>query len=187
MTGEPQNSEIVDVLVGNHRRFLDFVGRRVGDAAVAEDILQEAFVRGIDRAGQVRDGESAVAWFYRILRNAVVDHYRRQAAARRRHEAAERELALGETPDHEADAVVCACVGELAGTLKPSYADALRRVDVDGLAVHEFAAEAGISANNASVRLHRARAALRARVRQACGTCATHGCLDCSCGAAPAR
>jgi RNA polymerase sigma-70 factor (ECF subfamily) len=31
------------------------------------------------------------------------------------------------------------------------------------------------------VRLHRARAALKTRLEQSCGTCATHGCLDCTC------
>jgi RNA polymerase sigma-70 factor (ECF subfamily) len=81
---------------------------------------------------------------------------------------------------------VCRCVGHLAETLKPDYAAAIRRVDVDGVAVQAFAAEAGITSNNASVRLHRAREALRAQVRAACGTCADHGCLDCTCGRLPA-
>jgi DNA-directed RNA polymerase specialized sigma24 family protein len=35
------------VLLENHRRFLAFLERRVGDRAVAEDILQEAFVRNL--------------------------------------------------------------------------------------------------------------------------------------------
>jgi hypothetical protein len=46
----------------------------------------------------------------------------------------------------------------------------------------EFAAEAGITANNAGVRVFRAREALRKRVVRSCGTCAEHGCLDCTCG-----
>ncbi len=37
-------------LVANHRSFLAFLEARVGDRALAEDILQEAFVRGIDRS-----------------------------------------------------------------------------------------------------------------------------------------
>ncbi|TAJ17066.1 MAG: RNA polymerase subunit sigma-70, partial [Planctomycetota bacterium] len=68
----------------------------------------------------------------------------------------------------------------------PEYANALRRVEIDGVAVKDFADEAGISASNAGVRLFRARDALRARVRRSCGTCAEHGCLDCTCGQ-PAR
>ncbi|HRZ83681.1 MAG TPA: sigma factor [Candidatus Hydrogenedentes bacterium] len=48
--------EIVASLVENHREFLAFVERRVRDRALAEDILQEAFVRGIDRIGELREG-----------------------------------------------------------------------------------------------------------------------------------
>src|SRR5258706_9301283 len=71
----------VAVLVDNHREFLKFLERRVGSRAVAEDILQEAFVRGLDRLQSLRDDESAVAWFYRILRNAVIDYHRRRQSA----------------------------------------------------------------------------------------------------------
>ncbi len=67
-------------------------------------------------------------------------------------------------------------------TLKPEYADAIRRVDLGGVAVGAFAAHAGLTPNNAAVRLHRARAALRRQLERCCGTCATHGCLDCVCG-----
>jgi DNA-directed RNA polymerase specialized sigma24 family protein len=65
--------------------------------------------------------------------------------------------------------------------LKPEYADALRRVELDGVAVKDFAEEAGITASNAGVRVFRARQALREQLRRCCGACAEHGCLDCSC------
>jgi RNA polymerase sigma-70 factor (ECF subfamily) len=55
-------------------------------------------------------------------------------------------------------------------------------VDLEGGSVGDYARKAGITPNNASVRLHRAREALRKQVEKTCGTCATHGCLDCTCG-----
>jgi len=67
-------------------------------------------------------------------------------------------------------------------TLKPEYATAIKRVDLDGATVVALAREAGITANNAGVRLHRAHEALRRQLALSCGTCATHGCLDCHCG-----
>lgn len=84
-------------LVAHHRAFLAFLQSRVGDRALAEDILQDAFIRGIDKTAALRDDESA------------------------------------------------------------------------------------ITASNAGVRVFRAREALRKQVTRACGTCATHGCLDCTC------
>lgn len=174
--------EVVDRLVANHRAFLAFVEKRVGDRALAEDILQTAFVRGLDRIDQVRDDESVVAWFYRSLRNSVVDHFRRGASAGRGLDAFARELEGAEEPEPEFQEVACRCVLELAADLDPGYADMIRRVDIEGQPVKDYAAAAGITANNAGVRIFRARAALRRRVARACGTCADHGCLDCTCG-----
>ncbi len=76
---------------------------------------------------------------------------------------------------------VCDCIGSLVDTLKDEYAAAIRGVDLGGSSVKSFAAEAGITPGNAAVRVHRAREALRRQVVRACGTCATHGCLDCHC------
>jgi RNA polymerase sigma-70 factor (ECF subfamily) len=172
---------VAQVLVDNHRQFLAFVERRVGDRALAEDILQDAFVRSMGRLETLRDEESVVAWFYRSLRNAVIDHYRRRGTAQRGLEAFADELRADE-PGEEVRGVVCRCVARLADTLKPEYAAALKRIEVDGVPVKDFAEEAGISSNNAAVRVFRARDALRKQVARACGTCATHGCVDCTCG-----
>lgn len=178
----PLTNEVVAALVGNHREFLGFLQKRVGDRALAEDILQEAFVRGLHKVEALEQEESAVAWFYRILRNAVVDHHRRRASGDRKLEAFAVELEQHVQPQVEVQNAVCQCVAQLAGTLKPEYAEALRRVEVDGLAVKDYATEAGISSNNAAVRVFRAREALRKQVARSCGTCADHGCLDCTCG-----
>ncbi|WP_434419953.1 sigma-70 family RNA polymerase sigma factor [Nannocystis pusilla] len=174
--------EVVSRLVTNHREFLAFLQRRVGSRAVAEDILQDAFVRGLDKLGGLRDDEAAVAWFYRLLRNAVIDRRRRDAAAGRRLDALAAELEEAVEPAPELHGAVCQCVARLADTLKPEYAEALRRIELDGLAVKDYAAEAGITPNNAAVRVFRARDALKKQVARSCGTCAEHGCLDCTCG-----
>lgn len=166
----------------NHRRFLSFLEQRVGSRADAEDILQSAFVRAIERGGQLRNAESAVAWFYRLLRSALADYYRHSDAGRRALEAAAQEAAAG--PDDPAlRDEVCRCVLALLDNLKPEYASLIREVDLEHVAVGAAAKARGISENNASVRLHRARKALLREVQRSCGTCATHGCLDCECGA----
>jgi RNA polymerase sigma-70 factor (ECF subfamily) len=172
--------DIGATLVANHREFLAFIERRVGNRATAEEILQDAFVRSMDKFDTVR--ETAIGWFYRVLRNAIIDHHRRRAAAERRDEAYAREenLVAG-NDDAELQRVVCKCVAQIADTLKPEYATALKRVDVDGVSVKDYADEAGITSNNAGVRIFRAREALRTQVVRSCGTCATHGCVDCTC------
>lgn len=174
------SSNVLEALVGAHRQFLQFVERRVESRAVAEEILQAAFVRTIEKAPDM-DGESAVAWFYRVLRNAVVDHYRRKGVEARALEQEARE-ALPHTIDDEAKGAVCACLRTLLPSLKPEYAAILAKVDLAEGSVAAVAKEEGITTNNATVRLHRARQALKKELEKSCGTCATHGCLDCSCG-----
>jgi len=182
-TVESGTPSALEALVSNHRAFLGFLERRVGDRALAEDILQEAFVRGLGKLPALEREEAAVGWFYRILRNAVVDQRRRHAASNKQLEAFARELEASADPSPEVRGAVCRCVGELAGSLKPEYASALKRIEVDGLSVKDYASEAGISSGNAGVRIFRAREALRNQVARSCGTCAEHGCLDCSCKA----
>lgn len=99
--------DIAATLVANHREFLAFVEKRVGNRATAEEILQDAFVRSIDKLDTVR--ETAVGWFYRVLRNAIIDHYRRNAAAERRQEAYAQEEQLAAPEDEELHRVVCKC------------------------------------------------------------------------------
>lgn len=177
----PVSDAVVERLVRGHRDFLAFLESRVRDRATAEDLLQAAWVKAVERGGAIRDEESAVAWFYRVLRNALTDHWRRSGREARalEHEARASE---GFAEDPELHATVCACLHTLLPALQPAYAAMLRRVDLDGVPVSTVAAELGITANNAMVRLHRARRAMRASLEASCGTCATHGCLDCSCG-----
>jgi RNA polymerase sigma factor (sigma-70 family) len=172
----------VQTLLSNHRRFLDFLTTRVGKREDAEEILQDAFVKGVEKAGDIREDESAVAWFYRLLRNAVVDHYRRTAAGRKANEAHAREVpGADERFDAGLEHTVCECVNGLVPLLKPEYSDLIRRIDLGGTDVTSAAGEIGISPGNARVRLHRARAALRKHLEKSCRTCATHGCIDCTC------
>ena len=175
-------SDVVALLVEHHRAFRAFLEKRVGRREAAEDLLQEAFARGLESLPAFASEESAVGWFYRVLRNAVVDHHRRGGSRERMLSAFARELEQHVEPDLDTRNAVCRCVALLSGTLKPEYAVALRRVDVDGISVRELAAEAGITPGNAGVRVFRAREALRKRVVRSCGTCAEHGCLDCTCG-----
>ena len=177
----PPRHELVKVLVENRRAFLSFLEKRVGHRDAAEDVLQDAFARSLDKL-PLESEESAVAWFYRVLRNAVVDHYRRGGASDRALTVLARQLDEQAEPDLDERNAVCRCVTRLSDTLKPEYAVALRRIDVDGVSVQDYAAEAGITANNAGVRVFRARQALRKRVVHWCGSCAERGCIDCTCG-----
>ncbi|MFP2923787.1 RNA polymerase sigma factor [Pyxidicoccus sp. 3LG] len=178
MSLDPQ---VVEVLVAQRRRFLSFLAPRVGSPEEAQEVLQMALVKGLEKGEGLRDEESAVAWFYRLLRNVLVDRHRRAQRESRVREAQGVEAPRSTEDTDELESAVCGCVTDLAGTLKPEYAEVVRRVDLEGASVSTFAQEAGLTPNNAGVRLHRARQALGRRLIELCGTCCTHGCVDCAC------
>ena len=171
----------VALLLDNHRALLRYLERRLGDRSIAEDILQDAFAKVIANPEKAPEDEGIVPWFYRAIRNAAIDHLRRRATADRAVEAFARELETQPIAGAEMNGEICACVSRLASTLKPEYADALHAIEVAGMPVKAYAEQKGLSAGNAAVRVHRAREALKKRVSESCGTCAEHGCLNCTC------
>jgi len=185
MTHDPPShyTAPLEVLLENHRAFLRYLQGRVGDRDLAEDILQDAFVKLIERPEQAPADEALVPWFYRTLRNAAIDRFRRREAAGRAADAFARELETQTALEPEIEAEICACITRLAGTLKPEYAEALQAIDVQGTTVKSFAEQHGLSSGNAGVRVFRAREALKKRLVESCGTCAEHGCLNCTCQA----
>ena len=151
-----EGASAISTLLQNHRVFLSYLERRVGDRALAEDILQDAFTKVVVRPEQAPPDEAIVPWFYRSLRNAAIDQFRRRGAAHRAYEAFARELDTQETPSAEIEAEICACVSRLAATLKPEYAEALEAIEVAGTPVKKFAEQKGLSSSNAGVRVFRA-------------------------------
>lgn len=136
-------------------------------------------MKAIEHGGDIRDDESTVAWFYRVLRNAITDSYRRESARNRAQEGFASEAPLSYQP--ELEHAVCACIGDVVQDLKSEYREAIEQVDRGGMTVQAFAQAHGTSANNASVRLHRARKDVAKKLLSVCGMCAEHKCLDCTC------
>lgn len=165
--------------------FRAFLRKRLSDDAVVEDLLQQSLMKAVERSHELKKSDSAVSWFYRILRNAVVDYYRAHAADHRKVEGLLREMvASGEDQTPALDDMrptVCACLGTLLHQLRPGYADLIRRIDLEGESPAAVAKDLKVTSNNLTVRLHRARQALRTSLEQSCGVCSKHGCLNCTC------
>lgn len=170
-------------LLENVKEFVGFARKRLGDPELAADAVQESLLKAVQAIDQIRDEESAKAWFYRILRRTIIDLYRRRDARERA--LAELEHEINSPANTEEERVVCACIERLLPGMTPQYAGLIRRLDLDEEAPDSVAASLGISRNNLNVRVHRARQQLKRRLEQNCRVCAQHGCLDCHCGTEP--
>ena len=163
---------VTDAILAHRHVFKAFLTSRLGNEADAEDLLQNGLVKALQRADEVKEGEKAISWFYQVLRNALVDFVRSRAATARRDDAWATD-ALGLTGDPEVERQICACFEKMLPALRPTHAELIRRVELQGEPVARAANALGITANHASVALHRARRELRARL--------VDFCCDCSC------
>jgi len=171
---------VVEELVRVHRtELLAFVRGRAGHVVDPDDVVQQAVVRALSAAGQLRAPERGRAWLFRIVRNVLVDELRALGLpVGAPLEEADEPVADADAGEH---ADPCRCALALAKTLKPEYASILERVVLDDVPVAALAAELGVTANNATVRLHRARRALRAVLEEHCGVTSLRACLACVC------
>lgn len=77
MTDE-QDRRITAALKTEGARLRNFIRRRVGDDADAEDILQEVFFEFVEAYRLMKPIEQVGAWLFRVARNRIIDRFRRR-------------------------------------------------------------------------------------------------------------
>lgn len=173
---------VLRAMLAHRRRLTSSLANWLGSAD-AEDVLQEACLKALQKGGSLRRRDSALVWFERIVRHAAIDHARHADAERRARAGVARDPTQGADvvlPAHLREPI-CRCGLGLLSTLRPAYADILRRVDLEGECIADVAATLATSPNSIRVRLHRARSALRTRWSEYCGRCARRAGRFCDC------
>ncbi len=178
-SGREPKAELVAKALRAHGNELEaFVRARVPSAEV-DDVLQTAAIRAFEKAESLQDPARVLPWLYRLHRNIVTDEMRKQASRQRLVDDTASAL---EVPTQQDTRDPCACSVSQARRIKPpAYASILLLVDTGDASLAEAARILGISANNAAVRLHRAREKLRKTMRKHCGVTSLRECADCRC------
>lgn len=148
----------------HHRAVFAFLLRSLGDRGIAEDLLQETFLRVFTRRQEYRPVAAFRTWLFTIARNLVIDHIRKRRADP--HTSTEETLEAVTDP--------AALPGELAearelsgrlekavGRLSPSQREVLLLSRAAGLRHEEIGEVTGQSPAAVRVGLHRALRELR--------------------------
>jgi DNA-directed RNA polymerase specialized sigma24 family protein len=167
--------------LGHGREFYTFLEQQVGSRAASEDIVRDAFALG--NRDPLHEGESIRVWFYRLLRNAVLDQPRHAASLEGKLVTFREELEHKIEPSMAVQGAIDHHVRFIAESLSAEHSDLLRRVELGGDSLEGYALQAGISVSSAEERLSLARTELCRRVVSSFGTCSTHGSSNCTCGA----
>lgn len=140
-----------------------FLVRRVADQHVAEDVLQEVFLKAMQQGEIFCCLNSARSWLFKVMHNAVSDHFR----TRRQF------LDLSEDIPKQDDElapidVLAACVPRVLSELSGVDREVLMLCDLQGLKQKEYAEMKGLSLPAAKARVQRARKRFQERLTGAC-------------------
>ena len=158
-------------LDADRARHLRYLRSRLPSSEDAEDALQDATLKFLQNAETLAAAEKPEAWVGVSLRRMVVDRYRRGAAQRRMASAFAAEPRETAEPEEDDTVTPIECLKHELHGLKPEYTEILRQVYLEDAPLKAVAERMDLTANNAAVRLHRARQALRDVMTARCGDC----------------
>ena len=144
--------EIIEL---TQRRLIKFAYLLTGNAQVAEDLCQEAYIKAFEAISSLHEPERALPWLYRILKNLSIDRFR--SAAHRREAPTEDIDVVIDPSTKAADRDKILEVRELMGRLDEGDRFLVLAVHLEGHTYKEAAEMAGLTEDAVRLRLHRAR------------------------------
>lgn len=154
-----------------------YVLRLVGDASLADDLTQETFLRVHQHLGELKDPGALEGWLYRIATNVCYDRLRQRdhrepalpllSPDEGGNDAALEDGAL--RPDQLLEQrEMSDCVLRFLARLSSTHREVMILHDLQGHTDPQIAQMLGLSLQNVKMRLHRARAGLRAALARGC-------------------
>lgn len=142
-----------------------FILKRVGDEQVADDILQEVFIKVHRHLDTLQDDARLESWLYQITRNAIADHYRRRPELAPLDDDMPIEV---QEDEDELQRALAVSVRGMMDTLPEQDRMALVLDSLAGVPQAEIGARMGLSVSGAKSRVQRARAKLRGLLFECC-------------------
>ncbi len=148
-----------------HRKLLSFIKKRVSDDAMAEDILQEIFVKVHRRIDSLKEEIKLESWLYQIARNTVYDYYRTHKPT----ETLPEELIQPDIEQNEsAKQELESCLEPMINQLSERYRDAVYLSEIKGMNQKDVAIQQGISLSGVKSRIQRGRKLLKGLLQDCC-------------------
>lgn len=136
------------------------VYRKVRDRALADDIVQDVFIKVQANLSQLKDRTKFSAWIYRIAQHVVTDHFRKSSPFVKQVDVD------WESSQHEFNECVAHCLNVLLDKLPEKYQEALKLTELENLSQFELAERLNISYSGARSRVQRARRLLKAKIEE---------------------
>ena len=148
-----------------------FFRRRVTDDHLAEDLLQETFVRVHNGLASLQEQERLAAWVYRVAHNTLVDYFRQGFVSK---EVLSTDGAVADalpeknTAEENYNEEIAAGLGCIVQQLPPRHREAIELAELQGLTQSEVGGRLGLSLSGAKSRVQRGRAKLKDLLLECC-------------------
>lgn len=160
--------EIYDQYYTKVRRFILSL---IKDEFVADDLIQETFLRIQQNLDSLRDPSKLSSWIFRIAYNLCQDHFRQSKALLNKENGDQEEMEPSEEPSTQKEMEqreMGKCVQAQINLLPEPLRAVLFLFDIMEFNQQEIADTLGITIENVKVRLHRARKKLKAILEEKC-------------------
>lgn len=141
-----------------------FILKRVSDEMLADDLLQEVFVKIHTAIDTLEDDSRLESWIYQIARNTIIDHHRTQKTPQEMKRPPMYEEQLLPDAEDQLASGIQAFVAELPA----HYRRAIELTEFDGLTQREMGEKLGLSVSGAKSRVQRARKLLKEMLLECC-------------------
>ena len=144
-----------------------FIRRRAPDEHVADDLLQEAFLRIHRNLGTLNEADRLAPWVYEIARNVIHDYYRKSQSTT----VALDDADVDDESDDSLSQIRCRAgdwLDELIRQLPEPYREAVQLAEIEGLPQQAVADRLGLSLSGGKSRIQRGRAMFKEILDQCC-------------------
>ncbi len=170
------NRGAISQLIERHsRRVRDYINMMVKDSDLADDIMQETFIKAVRviDSGRYTDNGKFLSWILRIAHNQVIDHFRQQKQNRQLNEAdagydifSTLRLTEGNIEDSIISTQIESDIRRLVGELPDEQREVVMLRYFSGLSFKDIAEQTNVSINTALGRMRYALINLRRMIRE---------------------
>ena len=140
-----------------HHKLFGFIRKRVNDKFIAEDILQDVFIKILNKIDTLREDSKIQNWLYQLTRNAIIDYYR----VNKNGEDLPDSLMDEDHNTESAAEEMKSCIMPVINSLDEKYREAILLTEMEGLSQKKLATKLNLSYTGAKSRVQRGRAAMK--------------------------
>ncbi|PWJ43130.1 RNA polymerase sigma factor SigZ [Sediminitomix flava] len=136
-----------------------FIITKVNDKEIANDILQDVFVKIHLKAGSLKQEEKLTSWVYQLTRNTIIDYYRKKNILTYTEEF--QDIWDDDSESEDENKICVNCINPFIQQLPPNDRDALEQTVYGNISQKDYAEKTGLSYTATKSRIQRARGKLK--------------------------